>query len=240
MKRILFGTGVIMLLLTIGCKHTNTEVQPAPSNNNPGGNGGNGGDPGNEVDTSLCFERDILPIFISNCAKAGCHDAASRQEGYEFTSYATITAKKFYPGNPEGTELYEKITEDKADKIMPPKPNAPLTSQQISLIYEWIRRGAPNTTGCKSNCDSNAILFAKDIQPIFNQYCKGCHSTSSPSLGISLDNYTGVNAVVSDGRLLKAINHLTGASPMPKGGNKLSACRIRQIEKWVAAGAQNN
>ena len=228
---------VLLISAAAACTHTNTDVQPGPS---PIDSNSTGNPPVDEPDTSLCFERDILPIFISNCAKSGCHDAATRQEGYEFTSYATITAKKFYPGNPGRTELYEKITDHDPKDIMPPPPNAPLTATQTGLIYEWIRRGAPNTTGCKSNCDSSAILFGKDIQPVFNQYCKGCHSTAAPSGGISLDNYNGVKVVVNDGRLVKAINHQAGAQPMPRGGNKLSACRIRQIEKWIGAGAQNN
>ncbi|MGN6567177.1 MAG: hypothetical protein ACTHJ0_04455, partial [Flavipsychrobacter sp.] len=25
------------------------------------------------VDTTVCFQRDVLPIFLSSCAKSGCH-----------------------------------------------------------------------------------------------------------------------------------------------------------------------
>jgi|SRR5215217_1273609 len=219
----------------ISCRHNNTDVTPNLPGNNPDSTNIT-----DEPDTSLCFERDILPIFVSNCAKSGCHDAASARDGYVFTSYATITAKKFRPGRPDDTELYEKITENDPHDIMPPPPNAPLTTGQISLIYEWIRRGAPNTTGCASNCDTTAFLFSKNIQPVLNQNCRGCHNSSAPSAGISLDNYAGVKSVVDDGRLIKAVNHLPGVSAMPKNGNKLASCKIRQIEKWVADGARNN
>jgi hypothetical protein len=37
-----------------------------------------------------------------------------------------------------------------------------------------------------------------------------------------------------------AINHSAGYSPMPKGGNKLPACQIAKVRRWVAAGAPNN
>lgn len=212
------------------CQHEKELPQPGgPGPGNPGGN-----------DTGLCFERDILPIFISNCAKAGCHDAASAQEGYVFTSYQTIVAKKFEPGDPNDTELYEKITENDPDKIMPPPPNAPLSSAQKSLIREWILRGAPNTTGCAPNCDSNNIAFAAGIQPLLNQYCKGCHNSVASSGGVKLDHYSGVAAVVSNGKLLGVIKHQPGFPAMPQGGNKLTDCQIRQVEKWIAAGALNN
>ena len=65
------------------CQHKAEAPQPA-SNGNTGGTGGTGGTGSGSTgpDTSLCFERDILPIFISNCAKSGCHDASSHQEGF--------------------------------------------------------------------------------------------------------------------------------------------------------------
>lgn len=233
--------GCIVLLLCAAmtgmiaaCQHEKDLPQPAGNGN------GNGNGNGTGTDTALCFERDILPIFISNCAKAGCHDAASAQEGFVFTSYQTITSKEFEPGDLDDTELYEKITENDPDKIMPPPPNAPLSSTQKALIRSWILRGAPNTTGCAPNCDSNNFAFAAGIQPLLNQYCTGCHSGAAPSGGVTLNNYSGVSTVANNGKLLGVIRHQPGFPPMPQGGNQLSACQIRQVEKWVAAGAPNN
>jgi len=223
---------LMAITLLLACKHSSTEVTPA----GPTPGGGNNPAP----DTALCFERDILPIFISNCAKSGCHDAATRQDGYEFTSYQTITAKKFRPGNPRETELYEKITENDHDDIMPPPPNAPLSNKEITLIYNWIARGAPNTRDCKSACDSSAFTFSQTIQPLLNQYCKGCHNTTGASGGVNLDNYNGVKTVAASGRLMNVITHRPGVPAMPQGGNKLSDCQIKQVEKWISAGALNN
>ncbi|HRO43796.1 MAG TPA: hypothetical protein PL009_13240 [Flavipsychrobacter sp.] len=215
------------------CQHkTNT---PAPA----GGGGGTGGG-GNPPDTGLCFERDILPIFISNCAKSGCHDAASHQEGYVFDSWANITRKNFKPGDPDDTELYEKITEDDHDKIMPPPPNAPLTAKQIGLIREWIKRGAPNTTNCNTGCDSTQFAYSTTIKPLLDNNCKGCHNNTLASGGHSFENYNSTIAVANSGRFLGAIKHLSGYSSMPKGGVKLSDCQVLKIEKWIAAGKLNN
>ena len=100
-----------------------------------------GSTPGDTTGTGgkdeVCFERDVMPILRSNCAMSGCH-AAPGQEGYVFTSYETIMNSRgddddedepaIVPGNPGRSELYEKITEDRADKRMPPPPNNPMTA----------------------------------------------------------------------------------------------------------------
>lgn len=240
MKRNFLLINLSVACLFFACKHE----LPKPANNsgNPN-NPSDTGQPSNPVnpnDTALCFERDILPIFISNCAKSGCHDAASHQEGFVFTSYETITSREFEPGDLDDTELWEKITEGDHDKRMPPPPNAPLNQEQIALIKSWILRGAPNGINCPTPCDSTKFKFAADVQPIINTYCKGCHNNISASGGYSYETYAGILVPIQNGRFLGAIQHQNGFSPMPKGGNKLSDCQITIIQKWIANGAPND
>lgn len=227
------------LMLGYGCKHE-PEVAPQPVNNgNNGGGNGNNGNNGTD-DSTICFERDILPIFTSNCVQSGCHDAISRQDGYQFTDYNSIVSKDFVAGNADATELYEKITEDRQDKIMPPPPNNPLTAEQIALIRRWINEGAKNTTNCATKCDTNTYTYSGAVQPMLAKNCYGCHSSSAPSGGIVLDDYTDVKAIATAGDLLGAIRHEQGYSAMPQGANKLKDCEIRQVEKWAEAGMLNN
>ncbi len=93
-------------------------------------------------------------------------------------------------------------------------------------------------------CDSNAatITFQKTIQPLFSANCgtsNSCHNASSSNP--HFDTYDGIKAVAADGRLVKAINWKSGASPMPKGSNTiLPRCSRAQIEVWVANGFPNN
>ncbi|RYD57333.1 MAG: hypothetical protein EOP56_08470 [Sphingobacteriales bacterium] len=251
MRRIAAYSWAIVLCMAVlaACKHKET-VKPSPvntgNNNNGGGNGngggGNGGGGGNQnpIDTGVCFKRDILPIFISNCAKSGCHDAASRQDGFQFTDYNSIVSKEFVAGNADATELYEKITEDKPEKRMPLFPNPPLTANQIYLIRRWINEGAKNSDCSSGGCDSTNFAYNTAIKPLTEKYCKGCHNAVSLSGGLSFDTYDGIKTVAQNGKLLTAIKHQPGASAMPKGGNKLSDCEIYQVEKWIANGAQNN
>lgn len=233
---------VCVCIAAVACRHDKNNPAPANSGNNNNGsnNGGNSGNNNNNNDTGLCFERDILPIFVSNCAKAGCHDATTQQDGFRFTDYNSIVAKDFVAGNAAATELYEKITEDKPSEIMPPAPATPLTAAQVDLIGRWINEGAKNTTGCGTLCDSNNYAYAANVQPIFDKYCKGCHSGAAAPKGIMLDSYTGVKTAASGGRLLGSIKRSTGYTPMPQGGNKLSDCEMAQVEKWINAGTPNN
>lgn len=192
---------------------------------------------------TVYFESQVLPILQSNCALSGCHDEASHQDGVILTSYQRVMqTADVRPGNLSGSDLYEVITETRADKIMPPPPRQMLTSAQINVIRDWITQGAKNLT-CDVNagvCNTDNRSYAQHIRPIIQNFCQGCHSGAAPSGGIDLSTYAGINAVIPNNRLVGAIEHLPGFTAMPFGGAKMSACNINQIKAWVAAGALNN
>lgn len=208
---------------------------------------------GNPVDTigmdTLCdpekvyFALQIQPILTSNCAFSGCHDAASAQNGVILTSYEqvmqTADVRAF---DLDGSDLFEVITDSDIDKRMPPSPRAALSSEQINLIANWILQGAENLT-CDPNatgCDTASVSYSMTIAPIIQNTCLGCHSGSAPSGGINMSSHSGLQAVALNGRLVGAISHDPGYTPMPQGGAQLSACTIAQISAWVEAGAPNN
>ena len=215
------------IVLINSCKHeppgTITTVPPPV-------NGGT-----NEV----CFQSVILPLFQSNCAQSGCHDAASHKDGYVFDSYANIIKKDIRAGDAGNSKVYKTLFETGNDK-MPPPPNTDLTSQQKALIGRWINEGAKNTVNCNTNCDSNQFKYGANVSVIISTYCLGCHSGGAPSAGINLSTWAGVSQVAVSGRLVGAVSHAPGYSAMPKNSNKLSECQIAQIRKWVNAGALNN
>jgi len=218
---------IIALTVMIACKHETPEAIVGSPTPVPGGT--------NEV----CFESQILPIFQSNCAKSGCHDAASHQDGYVFDSYANIIKKDVRPGNAANSKVYKVLFETGNDR-MPKPPNPELSAEQKALIGRWINEGAKNTINCGTVCDSTQFKYSTDVKPLINTYCLGCHSGGAPSGGINLSTYTGVQNVAISGRLVGAVSHTPGYSPMPKNAAKLSTCQITQIRKWVQAGALNN
>ncbi|HYC87116.1 MAG TPA: c-type cytochrome domain-containing protein, partial [Chryseosolibacter sp.] len=128
-----------IILVSQGCVHEPLVPQ------NPGP------EPGPVTDETcdpavVYFQSEILPLLISNCAKGGCHDAATAEDGIILDSYANVmNSDVIEAGDPSDSELYEQITEDEPDEIMPPPPAEPLSSQQVAVIRSWILQGAKNT-----------------------------------------------------------------------------------------------
>ena len=90
-------------------------------------------------------------------------------------------------------------------------------------------------------CDTNNIAYAATVVPILRSNgCLGCHSGGAPSGNISLEGYSNIRIVAQNGKLFGAISHSPGFSPMPQGGNKMSACNINKIKAWLDAGFPNN
>ncbi len=259
-------SGMVFILVQ-SCKHepvrpwenpghmpTDTTTNPVDTTGNPTDTTGNPTDTtGNDTTViihpcdpdTIYFERDLLPIFISNCAKSGCHDAASRQDGVILDSYQNIfNTGDVRPGRPGNSDLYEVITENDPDKVMPPPPNAGLSSAEIAMIRTWIEQGAKNLSCGDSTiitgCQTANMSFAQDVQPILNTYCRGCHNSSSASGGIDLSSHTGVLGPANSGQLYGAIAHNAGFQPMPQGGNKLGDCQIDKIKAWIDQGAKDN
>jgi uncharacterized membrane protein len=239
---------VVLTFLSVcfcACKHLPPETA-APGGGGTGigtGGGGNGGGAGSNA---VCFQSDILPIFQSNCAKSGCHDAASNQKGYILDSYDNLFNKdgRFEQSNikvnyPEDSKLYQVLFET-GNKKMPPLPNPDLTTVQKNLIARWITEGAKNTTNCNTTCDSTQFKFSANIMPLVQNHCTGCHSGAAPPNGVNLTTYDGVRFVAVGGLLYGVVSQSPGYDPMPKGSGKLSDCEIAQIKKWVQAGSLNN
>ena len=221
---------VVCVLLIMACKHDPFAVPVLPGNtpNNPGGN------PPPVTNDSVSFQTEVLPILQSNCAMSGCHAQNNPQKNIRLNSYANVRhSGVIEPGRPDKCALVEMIEENDEDKRMPPPPSSRLSQAQITLIMKWISEGARNTNIIR--CDTTDFSFAS-VNSIISTSCIGCHGSSSPSGGINLTNHTGIKNVAQSGKLICAIEHGGGCSPMPQGGSKLEGCKITIIKKWTAAG----
>ncbi len=233
MKVLKIAVSLILLILIIdACKHEPlTTVVPDPGT---GGTGGTG-----TGSTLVCFESEVLPLFQSNCAKSGCHDATTHQGGYKLDTYSNIISEGIVPGRATNSKIYKVLFETGSNK-MPPPPNADLTAAQKAIIGKWINEGAKNTINCGTACDTTQFKYGANISVILANNCVGCHSGTAPSAGITLNTYQAVRAQVTNGRLWGAVTHAPGYSPMPKNAAKLNDCQLTQIRKWRDAGALNN
>lgn len=189
------------------------------------------------------FERDILPILKSNCAKSGCHDAASHEEGIILDNFQNVISSGVVkPFDLNDSEMFEVITETDPDKIMPEPPNQKLSADQIALISKWITQGAKALT-CdepEGPCITDNISYSGFVAPLLTTNCIGCHSGGTPSGNIVLNSHSAVQTVALNGRLLGAITWANGFQQMPQGSGKLSDCNIEKIKAWINNGAPNN
>lgn len=106
-----------------------------------------------------------------------------------------------------------------------------------SCYYDNEEELYPNTN---VPCDSVVVSFKTDVDPIFQNYCVGCHNANNPGGGYVYDTYADTKNSVDDGTLLGVTNFYSGFSSMPKGGSKLPSCELGKIRNWINEGALNN
>ncbi len=202
------------------------------------------------IDTSMScppdtvyFKKDILPIVLSSCGMALCHDAVTRQAGLVYTSYETILASgKVIPFNPMGSQFYTQMIETNLALVMPPSPRGPISDNNIAVVRKWIEQGAKNNDCIADTiCTiADTVSFTQHVFPVIDKYCKGCHSGANPWAGLRLRNFSEVRAIATNGLLLGVINHDTGFPQMPRTIEKLDSCIIATITQWVNDGALDN
>lgn len=123
------------------------------ANGNPVGSSGGCAD-------AVCFERDIQPIFTTNCALSGCHAGTLPQQnqnlsaGLAYSNIVNVASnerpgmKRVTPSLPDSSYLVHKIQGTQStvggsgDRM--PLGGTPLTQSQADLIRAWIAAGAKN------------------------------------------------------------------------------------------------
>jgi hypothetical protein len=182
---------------------------------------------------SVCFNSQILPFFVTNCAQSGCHDIKTRAEGYDLTTFKSITSKGIDLKNPSNSKLYREMLGN-----MPPKPAAKLLKAQTDLVLKWITEGAKNVV-CSSSIDTTNITFSKTINPLLQTNCVGCHKAGSVSGGVLLDSYANVKGYIDNKKIWGSINFINGYAAMPPS-QKMNDCQLVIVKKWIDAGAKND
>lgn len=186
----------------------------------------------------VCFDQEVYPIIISTCTQSECHNPVDLAADLDLTTYSGILSI-VHPGSYNKSDLYEVLTSPFSP--MPPSPYSRLTKEQITTISLWIEKGANTTDSCIAEvCDTSLVGFNATIKPIMDVFCNGCHTGGNPQGGINYNTFDGIKSTVNDGRFLGSIQRAVGFVPMPKNGNRLTECKISQIEKWIREGAKNN
>ncbi|HWC01098.1 MAG TPA: c-type cytochrome domain-containing protein, partial [Bryobacteraceae bacterium] len=93
--------------------------------------------------------------------------------------------------------------------------------------------------GCVRAADK--VDFTKDIQPIFEKSCYGCHGPKQQMAGLRLDLPAAKvvqPAKPEESALYQRIAGLSDQARMPMGGKPLPPEQIALIKTWIEQGAQ--
>lgn len=86
--------------------------------------------------TTPTYTADIKPILDASCAKSGCHDAVTVQNGVDLSSYATARVIS-------QQERFLGVIQHKDG--FPPMPfdGPKLPDNQVRLLTCWVQNGSP-------------------------------------------------------------------------------------------------
>lgn len=192
------------------------------------------------VEPDVCFEGEVLPIFVTYCSATGCHNAQDQAQGYDLTDYQSILHGT-KPKNFSDSRVFT-VLDTNDPKRMPPLGHAQLSSPQVLTIKTWAKLGAPNTQHCgKVVIDTlGPITYSGDIAPMMQANCTGCHSGRNAVAGLDLSDFNIVKENALMGKLQGSISHDPNYLPMPPRGLAISMSNVDQLDKWVAEGCPNN
>jgi mono/diheme cytochrome c family protein len=87
------------------------------------------------------FRQDVAPILGRHCIR--CHQPANKKSGLSLATFADLKANEYVlAGDPDGSYLIDVVTAGDGKKPLMPKEGAPLSSQAVSVLRNWIRDGA--------------------------------------------------------------------------------------------------
>ncbi len=102
-----------------------------------------------EKPTGPDYSRDIAPLLRKHCG--GCHNADDREGGLSVESFSDLQeggehGPSIQPGVVASSRLLLLVT-GKAEPLMPPEGNEPLSKAELDLLTEWVEAGAKGPDG---------------------------------------------------------------------------------------------
>lgn len=194
----------------------------------------------------VCFEKDVLPIFLNNCAISGCH-TGSGESGPALNSFVPIS-HAVVPGKPYSSMIYNSIIATTGENRMP--PGLPLSADNRTIIRLWIEQGArlticSDTTGQNVGYVNPHACFTRDILPVITSKCAstGCHDAISHQGDYVFSSYSGIMRIVvpyswNNSSLKELISGGEEKMPPPTSP-QLTSVEIDSIIAWISYGALN-
>jgi mono/diheme cytochrome c family protein/Tol biopolymer transport system component len=97
------------------------------------------------------------------------------------------------------------------------------------------------------------VSYYKDVRPIFQQHCNGCHQPAKPMGGYVMTNHADLFKIGEQGKagvvagkpdasyLIAQVKvHDNGKAEMPRGRDPLNAIQIKTLTTWISQGATDD
>jgi hypothetical protein len=95
------------------------------------------------------FQADIRPILVEHCFQCHGPDPEARQAELRLDIRDVAIAERdsgdtaIVPGEPESSAMFQRVTSDDPDVVMPPPDQKkPLSPHQVAVLGQWIAEGA--------------------------------------------------------------------------------------------------
>lgn len=94
--------------------------------------------------SKLSYDRDIRPILAEHCFACHGFDDQAREADLRLDNrQAALDAAAIVPGDASKSLLYQRVTTEEHDQLMPPEHTGKkLSEKQKSLLQRWIQEGA--------------------------------------------------------------------------------------------------
>ncbi len=217
------------------------------------------------------FQHVVSPIFEAKCAQ--CHSGEKPKAGLLISDLNCVMQSKFVtPSKPEESLIYTAIA-GISKKQMPPKSQPQLSDAEKEIIRRWIvslpqkpktpREVVEKTvetieetveeieetieesieTITKPTVESE-ITFSKDILPIFETSCVGCHGGQNPQAGLTINDHefllSGKFVIPQkpdESSIYQVISGISEKQMPPKPLPPLEEEQVELIKQWIAQGA---
>lgn len=127
-----------------------------------------------------------------------------------------------------------------------------LSCQVISAIVAGLLLGDSSATAQSEPNSSEAVSFAKQIRPVLQAKCFGCHQPSHAGGGLDLTQHHHFLNAAESGQpsivpgspekspLVAVVSTANGAPAMPPSGDPLTVTEQELLRNWIAQGAIND
>jgi len=102
-----------------------------------------------------------------------------------------------------------------------------------SCYYDNIEETYPGTIPC----DTAAVTWTLDIQPMVNTHCAGCHNGTQE---FDLSTYASVKAIATNGQMMQSMSMMQGMPKKMPPAYSLPDCTLLKTQLWIDQGALEN